>query len=249
MRALHDIGLRPSASTPYEQHREYVLAVLSRRCGWLDPSDREAIFHDAYAVFLEKERDGHLDVSAMCAAQVRAYLTQTSLNKAMDESKRAGRRRTVSLDDEALSIDPADPGRGLDERLSAGLDAARVREIVAELPTRQQMIVSLRYFFDRTPDEVQRCLGISERVYRRELERATRHIARGYDLVRRGTFCDSRQSLILAYVSGIAGPRRVADARRHVASCPACAGWVRDLRAAGMRDDALECGPTLARAA
>jgi RNA polymerase sigma factor (sigma-70 family) len=246
MHQHHDTRVRQSCSTPYEQHRDYVLAVLARRCGWLDPSDREAIFHDAYAVFLEKTRDGYLDVSVMCAPQVRAYLTQTSLNKAMDESKRAARRRTVSLDDETLSLDPADPGRGLDERLGAGFDDARVREIVAELPERQQTIIKLRYFLDRTPGEVQRCLGISERVYRRELERATRHIARAVELVRHGTFCDSRRSLILAYVSGIAGPRRAADARRHVASCPACAGWVRAMRAP---DRGRETPPVLARAA
>jgi RNA polymerase sigma factor (sigma-70 family) len=209
-----------------------VLAVLARRCGWLDPSDREALFHDAYAVLLEKQRDGHLEVGAMRAPQIRAYLTQTALNKAMDESKRAGRRRSVSLDDEDLGLDPADPGRDLDEHLVSRFYEARIREIVAELPGRQQTVVKLRFFFDRTPDEIQQYLGVSERVYRRELERATRHIAARFELVRTGMFCQSHRSLILAYVTGVAGPRRAANARRHVQSCPACAGWVRELRAA-----------------
>src|SRR5262249_9030991 len=110
------------ASSDYERHRDYVLAVLSRRCGWLHPSHREALFHDAYAVFLEKQRDGHLDTGVMRTPQVRAYLTQTALNKAMDEGKRAGRRRSVSLDDEDLGIDPIDPGRALDERLASSFD-------------------------------------------------------------------------------------------------------------------------------
>ena len=218
--------------TPYEEHRDYVLAVLRQRCGWLDPSDREALLHDAYAVFLEKQRDGRLNTAQMRAGQIRAYLTQTALNKAMDEGKRAGRRRNVSLDDENLGIDPADPGRGLDERLDARFDEARVREIVAELPERQQLIVKLRFLFDRSPQEIQRYMAITERVYRRELERATRRLAERYEQVRTGTFCESRRSLILAYVTGVAGPNRMDQARRHLDSCPACARWAVELRMA-----------------
>jgi len=218
--------------TPYEQHREYVLAVLARRCGWLDPSDREALFHDAYALFLEKQRDRRLDVGVMRPAQVRAYLTQTALNKAMDEGKSAGRRRSVSLDDETLGVEPVSLERGLEERLCASDNDARIREIVAELPARQRAIVQLRYFFGVSPEGTRHHLGLTERVYRRDLERATRHIARRFELVRSGSFCESRRSVILAYVNGVAGPGRVEFARRHVASCPACAGWVRELRRA-----------------
>ncbi len=67
----------------YEANRDYVLAVLRRRCGWLDPSDREALVQDAYTFLLEKQRDGVLDLDAMHAQQVRAYVTQTALNKAL----------------------------------------------------------------------------------------------------------------------------------------------------------------------
>src|SRR5262249_58511599 len=42
--------------------------------------------------------------------------------------------------------------------------------------------------------------------------------------------CDSRRSLILAYVTGVAGPGRIAEARRHLATCPGCASWARELR-------------------
>src|SRR6266516_2788462 len=131
--------------TPYEQHRAYVLGVLGRRCRWLDASDREATLHDAYVVLLEKQRSGELDPARMHEEQVRAYLTQTALHKALDERKRAWRRLTVPLDGE------------------------RLREIVAGLPERQQLVVKLRYFLERTPQEIQRDLGVSERVYRRAL--------------------------------------------------------------------------------
>src|SRR6185295_3879451 len=91
------------ARTPYEQHRGYVLSVLGRRCGWLDRADREAIFHDAYALLLEKERGGELELDAMHPHQVRAYLVQTSLYKALDEGKRAERRRAVAMGDDVLA--------------------------------------------------------------------------------------------------------------------------------------------------
>jgi RNA polymerase sigma factor (sigma-70 family) len=225
--SLSVIGTQRS---PYEEHRGYVLRVLGRRCGWLDASDREALLHDAYAVFLEKQRDGHLDARDLSGPQIRAYLTQTALNKAMDEGKRASRRRSVSLDDEDLGIDPADPGRAPDDLLASGFDDARVREIVAELPQRQQLVIKLRFFFNRTPHEIQRYMGITERVYRRELERATRKMAERFELVRDGRFCDSRRSLILAYVTGVAGPNRMREARRHLDTCPACANWAAELR-------------------
>src|SRR5262249_42428295 len=95
---------------------------------------------------------------------------------------------------------------------------------------RQQVIVKLRFFFDRTPEEIQRYLGVTERVYRRELERAMRQVAERFELVRNGRFCESRRSLILAYVAGIAGPNRMVEARRHLADCPGCARWAMQMR-------------------
>ena len=230
-----------------------MLRVLGLRCQWLDPSDREALLHDAYAVYLEKQCAGLLDTRMMRPAQIRAYLTRTALNRAMDEGKRASRSRSVSLDAEQPPIDPADGGVELDEQLAACLNDARVREIVAELPKRQQIVVKLRFFFDRTPQDIQRHLAISERVYRRELERATRHIARRYQLVREGSYCESRRSLILAYVAGVAGPTRTLDARRHLQSCLACARWAAELREVqfdarcyGAPHDRYACAPPAA---
>jgi DNA-directed RNA polymerase specialized sigma24 family protein len=224
-------------ANPYEANRDYVLSVLARRCGWLDAGEREAAFHDAYAVMLEKESSGALHTAEMHGRQVRAYLTQTAIHKALDEGKRAERKRSLPLEDYGLG--EPDPGASPDDLAAAGLDGARVREIVAELPERRQTIVKLRFFFDRAPDEIQRCLGISERVYRRDLERALKHIAERYELVRRGEFCDSRRSTILAYVAGLAGADRAAEARRHLASCSSCARWAGELRDATRRAAAM----------
>src|SRR3954447_1636498 len=85
----------------YERDRGYVLGVLRRRCGWLQPDEREVAFHDAYMVLLEKGRSGELDPEAMHQREIRAYLTQTAIFKALDEGKRAERKRSVALADEA----------------------------------------------------------------------------------------------------------------------------------------------------
>jgi RNA polymerase sigma factor (sigma-70 family) len=219
-----------SAVSPdaYREHRDYVLAVLARRCGWLRPADREAILHDAYLVLLEKERDGTLDPAAMSPRELRAYLVQTAINKTLNEGQRAEHRRTEPLGEAALAAH--DPRRPPDEHAAASLDRARLREIVAELPRRRQAIVKLRFFFERTPEEIQRYLGITERAYRRELERAMRQIAEQYELVRSGAYCDTRRSMILALVAGLSGPNRARDAREHLRSCPGCAHWAAALR-------------------
>ena len=229
--------------TPYEQHRDYVLAVLRRRCGWLGDDEREAIFHEAYAVFLEKQRDRVLDVDQMHSQQVRAYLTQTSIHKALDEGKRAERNRSTPLGDTAFA--EPDPARAPDDRAAANLDGARVREIVGELSPRRQAIIKLRFFFDRTPDEIQRLLGLSERAYRRDLERAVRHIAQRYELVEEGLYCESRRSLVLAYVAGVAGPNRAREARAHLATCPGCSHWAASLRESARGAAALAPLPAL----
>jgi hypothetical protein len=50
-----------------------------------------------------------------------------------------------------------------------------------------------------------------------------------YELVRRGSFCDSRRSVILAYALGIAGPSRIRAAKEHLATCPGCARWAAEI--------------------
>jgi RNA polymerase sigma factor (sigma-70 family) len=247
---VHDLiivtGMRAltTVQTPYEQHRDYVLSVLDRRCRWLDRADREGLFHDAYALLLEKERSGELRLDEMHPHQVRAYLVQTSLYKALDEGKRAERKRTAPMGDDALTT--PDERTPLEEALATNLDGARVREIVDELPERSRAIIKLRYFLDCAPNEVQALLGIGERIYRRDLERAMRHIAERYELVRDGSFCDSRRSLLMAYVMGVAGPNRARQAQAHLDTCPGCRLWAVQLRDAAREVAAVLPFPVLA---
>jgi RNA polymerase sigma factor (sigma-70 family) len=159
----------------YAQHRQYVLSVLRRRCGWLDRHDCEAILHDAYVVFLEKQRDGVL--GPMNDAQIRAYLTHTALHKALDERKSARRRLSVPLEDATPAGGLAADELPVEERIVAQAESARLRQVVSSLPERRRRVLSLRLFLDQTPEEIQRQLGISQRVYRRELERGKRALS------------------------------------------------------------------------
>lgn len=172
------LGHHPTPSNLYEEHRAYILGVLGRRCRWLDPSEREAILHDAFVVWLEKQQRCVLDTSSMEAEQVRAYLTQTALHKALDERKRAWRRTTVSLEEsDTDSIDAGVRRSPVEDEVLARADVQRLLETIDGLPHRRKRVVQLRLLLDQSPTEIQQLLGLSARVYRRELERGTRAIS------------------------------------------------------------------------
>lgn len=213
-------------------HRSDVLRVVAYRAKWLDPSDREAVVNDAYVVLLEKQRNGTLDLGSMRPEQVRSYLVQTALHKAMDEHKRVGRRRSVSLDDapESQLVATQAP---LEDALAAKLDNEQIRELVTELPEREARVVSLRFFCNCTPEETQRHLGLSRRTYRRLMEHALRTLGERYpQAITQGTLCEERRSMILAWLDGIASVKRAQAARRHIAHCPSCARWAAEQRLA-----------------
>lgn len=166
---------RPSV-TPYEEHRAYVLNVLGKRCRWIETEEREALLHDAYVVFLEKLGNGKLD-AAMPSHQVRAYLTQTALHKALDERKRRTRRSYVPFEsDDGIAIEPISTEPSVDDRVIARARNAELRQEISRLPRRRQLVIVMRWWLGVTPAEIQRQLGVSERVYRHELERGTRAV-------------------------------------------------------------------------
>jgi RNA polymerase sigma factor (sigma-70 family) len=233
-----------SEATPYELSRPYVMRVLTRRCSWLCEPDREALFHDSYATLLDKQARGSLQVERMAAGELRAWLTRTALNHALNAGRDPDNRRSAPLDAVARVV--PDDGPSPDELVSREAERAWVREIVAELPERARKIVKLRFYFERSPEEIQRILAVSPRAYRKEIEAAFAHIARRLELVRDGRWCEARRSLLLAYAAGLAGPRRVRLAEAHLAECSSCALMVTELRHAAERVAALLPVPAFA---
>ena len=166
---------RPVAgsSSSYAEDRRYVIGVLARRCGWLDRGQLEDTFHDAYLVLLEKLEAGALD-AAMPRPQVRAYLTQTAINKAYEQGRRAS-RRSVSLDrDDCAELRSPEPE--IEEGVILREDARRVGDAITRLPERRRKVLKLRFYLGFEPDQIQRRLGVSRDVYRHELERGTRSV-------------------------------------------------------------------------
>src|SRR3954469_20802843 len=75
-----------------------------------------------------------------------------------------------------------------------------IDELVEELSDRQRALLKLRFCFGRGPVEIQRHLCVSERVYRRELERALGLIAARL----RAGCCQGRRAEIVALAAGVA---------------------------------------------
>ncbi len=217
-----------SQSSPYETHKEHVLAVLGRRCRWLDPADREAAFHDAYEVYLSGERSGRL--TPMNGHELRTFLTRAAINKALDQGKAAERRHTVGFDAALSHPDEAEP---VEERVADASERVPVREIVEALTERQRAIIKLRFWLGLSAEQTRGFLRISNRAYRKDFERAMHTVGERYELVREGRWCESRRSLVLAYIAGIAGPHKAEEARMHLAGCPGCARMAAELRRAG----------------
>jgi len=91
------------------------------------------------------------------------WLRQVTSRKCIDEVRRAGPRR-VSLDDAPdVTVAPtaADP-----------LASRRLRELVAELPARQRLMVTLRYQEDLDPAEISRVVGMPVNTIKSHLHRA-----------------------------------------------------------------------------
>ncbi len=228
----------------YERNKHVALSVLRRRCPWLDADDREGVYHDAFAGLLAKERDGTLDLAAMHEAQVRSYLLTASMHRAMNVTARSEHRLTTPV--EAPGDDVADSRMGAAEQMVAESERTPVRELVEELPERCRAVIKLRFWLDFKPPEIQRYLGISERAYRKEIERAYIQLADRYELVREGRWCAARRSVILAYMAGVAGPSRALEARMHLDSCPGCSHMAAELRRSAERAAAILPLPAMA---
>jgi len=91
------------------------------------------------------------------------WLRQVTSRRCIDEVRRAGPRR-VSLDD-APDV-PVGPAAG------DALASRRLRAMVAALPERQRLMVTLRYQEDLDPAEISRIVGMPVNTIKSHLHRA-----------------------------------------------------------------------------
>jgi hypothetical protein len=113
--------------------------VLARRSPFIRLPDRQALYHDAFALVLEKARDGRLDVAAINGRQLRAYLAKTAVLMALDQVRWGEGAHTRPLTD--YDLERSDRGEPQEERVAQDSELAVLREIGAELSERRQAIV------------------------------------------------------------------------------------------------------------
>jgi DNA-directed RNA polymerase specialized sigma24 family protein len=122
----------------YRAQGGYVLGVLARRSPFIRPEDRQAVYHDAFALVLEKARCGRLDVDAMRPRQLRAYLTKVAVLLARERIRWGELPHTHPLTESDIEQENGD--EPAEERVADGSELAVLREIVAELPERQRAV-------------------------------------------------------------------------------------------------------------
>ena len=127
---------------------------------WHFFADRQRAEEIAQDVFLQLYRNlGKIE----SPAHLLFWLRQVTSRRCIDEVRRAGPRR-ISLDDAPeLGVAPAsgDP-----------LATRRLRQLVAALPERQRLIVTLRYQEDLDPREIGRIVGLPVNTIKSHLHRA-----------------------------------------------------------------------------
>ena len=96
-------------------------------------------------------------------AHLTFWLRQVTSRRCIDEVRRAGPRR-VSLDDAGeVAVAPV---------ASDPLAMRRLREMVAAIPERQRLIVTLRYQEDLDPSDIGRIVGMPVNTIKSHLHRA-----------------------------------------------------------------------------
>ena len=137
------------------EHESMVFSIA-----WHFFADRNRGEEIAQDVFLQLYRN-------LAKIETRAHLVywlrQVTSRRCIDEVRRAGPRRVSLEDAPELPVAPAsgDP-----------LAARRLRELVAALPERQRLIVTLRYQEDLDPSEIGRVVGMPVNTIKSHLHRA-----------------------------------------------------------------------------
>jgi RNA polymerase sigma-70 factor (ECF subfamily) len=126
---------------------------------WHFFGDRDRAEEIAQDVFLQLYR--HLG-TVTSRAHLLFWLRQVTARRCIDETRRAEPRK-ISLED----VDLTAAQRGSDPFLSR-----RLRALVAQLPERQRIIVTLRYQEDLDPADICRIIGMPVNTVKNYLHRA-----------------------------------------------------------------------------
>ena len=170
---------------------------------------------------LERRRDELED------DELRRYVLTAVANQASKELRRRGRRPTAPLD----VVSDVPDGSALPEERVAGREESQVaRDVLGTLPPRRRAVLLFRYGWGLAPSEVCRLIqGLSHRAYRKEITKGVQEVSSKLRAVEDGTWCESREPVLHAYVAGVADAEQRRQAEHHLAHCRHCTDYVTSL--------------------
>ena len=195
-----------------------VRARLRAHGSGLAVEDLEPFYNDAWLVLWNAEhpRDHTLP----------GFLTIVAYRRAVDHLRRHPARRHEMLDVGVLCSADGDVIQRLDDR-------RRVRELLDalmdELTVRERAAAVLCYVHGYHRADAARVMGLSERRFKKVMDRASKTIRVIAADIDAGTRCGRYASRNTAYALGLLDPAgdRYASTRRHLCACSSCRADVR----------------------
>jgi len=157
----------PDFDTLYERHKREVWALAYAR--WMNADTALDIQQEAFLRLWKKLEEGEKILN------VRAWLLRVARNLAEDHAKSAFRRNGTC---------PPQLMNGVQARASSPLERleneetfACVRELLEEMSTADRQILTLRYCFEYTTEQIAEQLGINATAVHMRLSRARQRLA------------------------------------------------------------------------
>ncbi|MGI8846359.1 MAG: hypothetical protein ACR2HC_09360 [Thermoleophilaceae bacterium] len=212
----------------YVDHERPVLAMLSTRYRDLDPDGRRELYHEAWASVLVRRRSG-AEIE-----NLRGYLLGAADKLASKRVYGADARRRRTFDPAGQYFNSLPDSAELpEERVVAIDEARRVRMLVDELGTSERDLLKLRLDLGLEPAEIRERLGLTDRQYRRNAERAMKALLDQFRAFDTGEWARGKRSLLCACVMGIASQRQLDKAERLIQVDPCCRAMMAELRELG----------------
>lgn len=205
----------------YRQLRGSLCRSLTRQLD-LKAEEFDELYQEAWRDIVKRARSGEV------IRNYRAFAREVILNKWKMELRSRRRHPTLPLDRAAEVPDrsshrTASPAVLPEDRIGERDRVRLALELIESVSDpRRRRVLELRLAGDLSASEVQRELGVTERTYRRLLTAAMHDIDAELELVEQGRWCESKRDVIVAYAEGRASEEEIAQARRHLRSCPAC---------------------------
>jgi len=245
-RARAHAGLE-SDERAYGVHERAVMGMLSSRYRDLDHDSRYELYHEAWTSVLRRRAAG------VEIANLEGYLVCATDKLASKRTYGADARRRVTFDPtDSPFAHLADAAETPEESALAADEARRIRMLIDELDGAERAVLKLRLDLGFEPAEIRERLGLTERGYRRVVERAGKSLLAQFAAFDSGEWARRKRSLLCACVFGVATERQQERARRLVAEDPCCRAMMSELRALGGRAAMalpLPAGPSAAAVA